>query len=683
MAPRSRGRPRARGRGRGGGSSVPDHSNEELQADVVQQDTQTSEEQAVAGASNVGFNAINAMPRPASEALMQPQQSTIQVDEPSRVKDPHPAPEAQSQTQQQYLTETSQPSSSNPPMSQSQPSRGTRKPAVGPRLSARRSKEERDALNRTEDERRRARELADPGSIGSSSTLGTTAGRGRARGAGDGPRGRGRGRGDFGTGSFVASGPFSAGTVSAELRKRKRGGGVAGGQLRSTPGERVHDEQETTNAEGRRSQASGGVTGRGSESTSKATSKAGSKSKGKARIKQEGPPKTEGEDEDISMLGLPRVKTEDDGGYISSGDDTENEGLRRDVNLIEHIDLVSDEADGSDTPGSKSRDARQLTRALHPVRLPRRDHLAQDAVVKREPSPEPATHSDLAEQMKGNITNGAGEEEPSRRRGNTKGKDVEFVRNERRWQGVYLDEDMDASVKQEPSDEAVDLTSVPPPTVSEQIPKDLPSSPERKKKDGKDATKPRISKSKSSFHTIQDEEEYEREQQDRQTLMQELGQRSILGEATSPEIRDGRVYVFQFPPVIPDLIRSDLEVKQEQSSAEQHGSKDHSAAGSRTDKKPVKSEDADASDARRQSSSQPALSAGIAGKLRVHESGRTTLNWGGTSMELSMGSRLTYLQEVLVIKGLDEEGTSDKEAFGLGSVRGKFIVTPDWEEIIP
>ena len=568
----------------------------------------------------------------------------------------------------------SQLSSSGPPASEPQPRQAAKRPGTGPRLAARRSKEERDALSLAEDERRKARNLTDSSAAGAAS--GITVGRGRGQGLGDGQRGRGRGRGALGGVSLGASGPFSAGTVSPDLRKRKRGGGIAGSQHRWTYDERSHGSKENVNNDGSGQRTSEASASKGPESVSKPKSALRSKSKAQpTRVKKEGGSKDDG-DRDISMLGLPHLKEEDnDGGYISSSDDTENGGLRRDINLIETIDLISDDEDESNSAGPRIKNERKL--ALHPVRLPRRDHLVDGIASKREPSP---TDNGLAEQMKGHMTGDIAEEESSHRRRNTKGKDVEFIRNERRWQGVYTDEeDAAENVKQEPSDDVMEIDPIPPqPTISTAV-KDPSSSPERKKKEAKT----KFIGARSDFHAAQGDGEMEKQQRDIRTLMEELGQRPLLDEGASSDIRDGRVYVFQLPPVVPDLVRSDLRVKHEQQAADEENSQGNDAESSRTGNRPIKIDDAETSDTQPQKSHQPALSAGIAGKLRVHESGRTTLNWGGTSMELSMGGDLTYLQEVLVIKGASEGDTTEKEAFGLGMIRGKFIVTPDWEEIIP
>ncbi|KAK3109479.1 hypothetical protein LTR53_017232 [Teratosphaeriaceae sp. CCFEE 6253] len=85
--------------------------------------------------------------------------------------------------------------------------------------------------------------------------------------------------------------------------------------------------------------------------------------------------------------------------------------------------------------------------------------------------------------------------------------------------------------------------------------------------------------------------------------------------------------------------------------------------------------------------------AGAVGKLRIHASGRATLDWGGTMLEVGMGGEVGFLQDVVVLglpdrkKGAAGEGASGDEqeeageeeeqgwAMGMGQVKGKYIST--------
>lgn len=74
------------------------------------------------------------------------------------------------------------------------------------------------------------------------------------------------------------------------------------------------------------------------------------------------------------------------------------------------------------------------------------------------------------------------------------------------------------------------------------------------------------------------------------------------------------------------------------------------------------------------------------GKLRVHKSGRTTLDWGGTSFELTPGNRSNFLQEVASVEIRPENQRAAPEdagdAISLGRVKGKFVVVPNWAKML-
>lgn len=86
---------------------------------------------------------------------------------------------------------------------------------------------------------------------------------------------------------------------------------------------------------------------------------------------------------------------------------------------------------------------------------------------------------------------------------------------------------------------------------------------------------------------------------------------------------------------------------------------------------------------------------GIAGKLRVHKSGRITILWGSgdegpIEFDVSRGSTMGFLQEAVIIKqnspwgeqDVDEKGKLKGAAFSLGQVKGKYVVSPDFGKLI-
>jgi DNA-directed RNA polymerase III subunit RPC4 len=99
------------------------------------------------------------------------------------------------------------------------------------------------------------------------------------------------------------------------------------------------------------------------------------------------------------------------------------------------------------------------------------------------------------------------------------------------------------------------------------------------------------------------------------------------------------------------------------------------------------------------------LPAGVVGKLKVHKSGKVTLDWGGTDMEVKLGSEVDFLQDVVLVErgrggkshgdgdgggggdGGDEHADRDMSkdtkgrAYALGHVRHKMILIPDWAKL--
>ena len=96
------------------------------------------------------------------------------------------------------------------------------------------------------------------------------------------------------------------------------------------------------------------------------------------------------------------------------------------------------------------------------------------------------------------------------------------------------------------------------------------------------------------------------------------------------------------------------------------------------------------------------LPAGVVGKLKVHKSGKVTLDWGGTDMEVKLGTEVNFLQDVVLVQpptadthqngeglGNEVEDAGDgikKEdvkgrAYALGHVRKKMVLIPDWAKL--
>ncbi|GME43972.1 Recombination hotspot-binding protein [Neofusicoccum parvum] len=389
----------------------------------------------------------------------------------------------------------------------------------------------------------------------------------------------------------------------------------------------------------------------------------------------------------------------DDGGYISSDPEIEMLGPRQDVDNIETINLVSDDENEdvgmAGGPSSQSRHSRIRfnTPGLAPVRIRRREHENAPRKITAEAPGDPEIKTEV--------------DTSSPRKGKGKAKDVEVTGSQGRWKGAwgYTEDDKGVvTIKDEPTDEPDAVPS----EIPEEPVKDAPSSPELSRKTKpkvKQRRKPRFRDIRAALVSEEDKEEQERHEESMRVLADELGEivlppptladadgDTTMGESEKPkedqpvDKKADRVYLFQLPPVLPSLTVDDTVKREPQSpEATSRSNPIDLATPENNSNTPVKIED-DGGALDTVSPDLPTqLASGAVGKLRVHKSGRTTLDWGGTSLELSMGMDASFLQDIIVTKITPEEqrvGRDGGEAMSFGQVCGKFVVTPDWDEIV-
>ncbi|SMR46555.1 unnamed protein product [Zymoseptoria tritici ST99CH_1E4] len=515
------------------------------------------------------------------------------------------------------------------------------------------------------------------------------------RGGGRGGRGRGGHMGDSHRSrdeDVIASGPFSAGQVTADAKAayaRRFGSGASGSGAFSGG--------VTSSSGGRSGGGGGGGSGGG-----------GGGGSGGSGIKSE---PGSGGTFTMSTRGL---KTED-GGYISSDDEEVDTTLpKQDIDHMQVIDLTGDDA----APRRKN--------ALAPVRLTRVPHQERTVGLSIEDS--------------NAASNIVPPEMPTteKKKGKQRARDVEITGSTAmpKRPTAYSssdDENEQPYIKPEPTGDDGQARPTTPPaqditTIPEAL-QDAPSSPETKRKakerikaiadsmgadDSDDSDVPLPEPPR--FQTQAELDEWKRHYKDLRGIRNELGRQvpktlppptdangDTAMEGAAPEdptlvkarkqedTRSQHVYLFQFPPVLPSLIP--VSVKPDPETA---------VAGA-TDQDPM---DVDASAQQRSTNTglnvQPKLPSGHVGKLRIHKSGKATLDWGGTSLLLGMGADATFLQNVLIAtvpetkpEVVKEEKDKDKAkakegeeplepavGMGMGQVRGKFVMTPNWDEIL-
>jgi DNA-directed RNA polymerase III subunit RPC4 len=379
------------------------------------------------------------------------------------------------------------------------------------------------------------------------------------------------------------------------------------------------------------------------------------------------------------------IKREDGGVVESSEDEEDQEFPRRDIDLIE----ISDDEDGADPNERPSRSAL-------PIRITRKEHQEKAFALNTDASAETAP-KDTAEATGTAGRRAAGDRSgQTSRKGKGKAGDVEITGVRKPFKGVWQDaDDSDVQVKAEqisddeqmPDAEQVGLDA----SASEPVQKEEPLSPTAERK-----TKGRSkSIAEPVLQTDEDRAEWARFLENRKHIRAELGPDEVpavdnsgdtaMAEGATPapkiSVRDNNVYLFQIPPLMPELLEPGMKKEASETQAEA------SASVPPVKKEPVKVKVEEGfSDPSARPAQGPRFASGHVGKLRVRQSGRTTLDWGGTSYELTPGNKASFLQEVVSIHVVPEKDRvvpeDAGEAVSFGRVKGKFVVTPDWGEML-
>ncbi|KAI9785370.1 MAG: hypothetical protein M1839_000389 [Geoglossum umbratile] len=514
---------------------------------------------------------------------------------------------------------------------------------------SRRTKEEREKAERDEQERLAARAVTAPLTAAAGKE-----GEGASGRPGGDPRGgmRGRGRGGILGGDRLrstASGPFAS--ASAAMGQKK--------YFTEGPRRGVTSSSSTSHAHAKLETEQGAASGQG----------------GSART--------------------PNIKAEIDELYKSSSDGEDaNEGERVNIELINFVNgndmyaLASskDEGQGGGPPGSGLGSL-----GLYPVRVDRKEHVDRVAGAGTE---EGLGFAGARAEEGEEIDNGLfvpqdGEWEETGRGDKGKGKDLGFMKTERKWKGVYEDDDVE--IKAEPTDtadpmaidtlfvaedaEMADVLEATVPSSSKPSSgTDKPSGdskvPKGRKKSARKGYKP-------VTQTDEDRAEQERHKEDMRALVQELGNVGVAepptgdttsgdgesaGAATNPapprDPKEGRLYLFQLPPVLPPL-----------APVIEPDPAGPSASPTPPNQKPT----------------HPPLPPphllpeGFAGRMRVHRSGRATMEWGGHIFEIQKGGDWDFLTDVVATTDNGKERT----ACGMGPVKAKFVAVPDWTKLLP
>jgi DNA-directed RNA polymerase III subunit RPC4 len=338
---------------------------------------------------------------------------------------------------------------------------------------------------------------------------------------------------------------------------------------------------------------------------------------------------------DVVMGDGPNIKTED-GGYISSDDDEEEEtkGMgKRNVDELEVVDLTGG------------------TAGIAPVRVQRVEHkertigLNADGIDTKEGS---AT--------KAQARDGPTTQPADKKKGKQKAKDVEVTGEQHKYRGTYSESSSEQGdepqIKAEPTDETRPTTPEPAAHDAATVPNVLlespVSSPETRRKN-KDRLK--TSDERPDFQTNEEQTEWELHQKDLRVLHHELGRLTTKdpdgdaamqgAEAPPPQDdpRADKVYLFQFPPVLPDLIHKPIKPDPEEAQQQGEGEDPSAVAPAAAASNQLQSTEPEPS------GNTHTFNPGRVGKLRIHKSGRATLDGHGQRGELPAGRHHRELQQ--------------------------------------
>ncbi|KAJ6438605.1 urease accessory protein UreD [Purpureocillium lavendulum] len=188
-------------------------------------------------------------------------------------------------------------------------------------------------------------------------------------------------------------------------------------------------------------------------------------------------------------------------------------------------------------------------------------------------------------------------------------------------------------------------------------------------------------------------------QADMNLLASELGAVTVTGEdgeakSEGPANKDGRMYLFQFPPLISPLKQVAAprpKIKEEGATFNmadapaapvdltQDDSR-HATAGADDDDDDDDDEDEDETGGFR---SQMLAQGGMIGRLNVRKSGKVELDWGGTTLEMSPAAGMNFLTTAVIVEENDEKpqhGVVGGDSIGMGKIMGRFVLSPMWND---
>lgn len=163
-----------------------------------------------------------------------------------------------------------------------------------------------------------------------------------------------------------------------------------------------------------------------------------------------------------------------------------------------------------------------------------------------------------------------------------------------------------------------------------------------------------------------------------------------------PQVAEGSVYLFQFPPIMPplhvvDKTNADTNsgpVKDEPSddvvmlNAPAHDP--DNPVDLTDDNNNIKDEEDGSANKKKRLDAEDEPE-GFVGKLVIRKSGKMQIDWGGMLFDCEMGIPRSFLRECVILEDDDEKKPDGYHgsAYGMGQVMGQFNAAPHWSEEQP
>ncbi|KAL5329419.1 hypothetical protein ACEPPN_002931 [Leptodophora sp. 'Broadleaf-Isolate-01'] len=261
--------------------------------------------------------------------------------------------------------------------------------------------------------------------------------------------------------------------------------------------------------------------------------------------------------------------------------------------------------------------------------------------------------------------------------------------------------------------------------VDQEMPASLPEAKDEKKARRNNKKRDQ----KPVLQTEEDRAEYARHLLDVEVLAKELGgMQGNLNDSTKGkdaegdetmddgakplDHRSGRLYLFQFPPVLPELYnpvngnpRNNIDLTATENPEDNDADVDMTGTAPPAKGKgklkdrvdligeaaPIKLEeeafplDKAKNEEVKKGRAPYVKEEGCIGKLIVRKSGRVELSWGGVNLLVGRGVDAGFLTTGIVVDSLEKGppggGVPEGRALSMGQIMGKFVVTPDWEHM--